>query len=113
MAVVLALAKVVLVLFSLLVLASIGGAAAPAAPFLIPLLWIAARSSSHAWQRWLYSVLAGGIAFEAMWIAMYSVAGGNVSELTWIPIFVAAFVTTAANGISTGRRKVTLPPTAT
>lgn len=86
-----AISKFVLIVITLVCLASMGGAMALAAPMLIPGLWMAGRSSGP-WQRGMWTVLAALSAAEAAWIYGYWLGGEGSELLFWMPIAAASTV---------------------
>ena len=80
--------RVILVLITLLFLAPIGGAMAFAAPVLVPLHWVVAKSANK-WTRGGWIFLAALSTWEAMWIYVYAGYGEESTALLIVPLLAA------------------------
>lgn len=94
--------QTLLVVISLFLLGSLGGAGAIGAPILLPLQFLAARSSRSTAMRVVWAVLAAITAAEAAWVLTF-LALGESEPLIWILPSLAAAV--AATLIVLGSRR--------
>lgn len=74
--------KLLLAAFTILMLMSLGGAQFYAAPFLMPALCFAFRSSGR-WARAGFAFLAGVLGLETGWLVCYSTVGEQTVPM-WI-----------------------------
>ena len=76
---------------TLLLLSSVGGAGAIAAPILLPLHFLAARSTTKTSVKVLWAVLGAATAAEAIWVLTYLAI--DMSEpLIWLLPGVAGVI---------------------
>lgn len=81
--------KVLLAIVTLLLLSSVGGAAAYAAPVTLPALFLAARFSRGTGEGILWAVLAAATALESAWLLAF-VALGEATPWIWLLPILAA-----------------------
>lgn len=91
--------EVLLASVTLVLLASVGGAGAVAAPVLLPVQWLVARNGGRA-RRAFWTLLAALTAGEAAWALTY-VAAGEREPLIWLVPLAVALVTFAGYAVTT------------
>ena len=85
-------AKLLLVAVTLLCLASMGGAMLYAFPVLVPLHWLASRSSGPAAVGG-WALLAGLSLFQGAWMLTYVATGSPLPSMTVGAVALVATVT--------------------
>lgn len=81
--------KVLLAAATLVLLTSVGGAAAYAAPITFPLLFLTSRSSRTSLEGLLWAVLAAATALETGWVLTF-LAMGETAPWIWLLPMLAA-----------------------
>ncbi len=85
--------KLLLAAATLLCLASMGGAMLYAFPVLVPLHWLAARSSRSPAAVGAWALLAGLSLFEAGWMLTYVATGHEAVAVSLGVVALAATIT--------------------
>lgn len=93
------LGEVLLASVTLVLLASVGGAGAVAAPVLLPVQWLVARNGGRA-RRAFWTLLAALTAGEAAWALTY-VAAGEREPLIWLVPLAVALMTFVGYAVTT------------
>lgn len=91
---------------TLLLLSSVGGAAAYAAPVTLPVLFLTAQSSGRIAEALLWTVLAAATAFETGWVLTFLALGETDPWILLLPILAAIAVGAIVfTGAQVSRRK--------
>ena len=102
--------KVGLATVTLVLLSSLGGAAAYAAPVTLPVLFLTAQSSRRIAEALLWAVLAAATAFETGWVLTFLALGETDPWILLLPFLAAIAVGAIVFGgaqASRGKRRVT------
>jgi hypothetical protein len=90
--------KMLLAVVTLLLLGSLGGAAAYASPVTLPLLFLAARFSRRTAEGILWAVLAAATALETAWLLTFVTLGESAPWIWLLPMLAAITTGTVVYG---------------
>lgn len=100
--------KVFLAVVVLVLLGSVGGAAAYASPVTLPVLFLAARFSHRTAEGLLWASLAAATALETAWLLAFDVLGGAAPWIWLLPTLAAMAAGGVVFGAYAGRRSTHL-----
>jgi hypothetical protein len=96
--------KVLLAVVILVLLGSVGGAAAYASPVTLPVLFLAARFSRRTAAGLLWAALAAATALETAWLLVFVALGGAAPWIWLFPMLAAMGAAAVTIGAYAGSR---------